>query len=182
MATQWRQSTRQPPRKPVGWHVLVSFVVSFSYVRSRSARATQDKQPKSRTLLNQRRRTPTELESVLEPAVAHYRHHRPYTRRACGCGQPPNSRHTPRSRANVNTSRVYLQVRDIFSCVPVDRRTGVVERVTRSTNATYHPPDNGYTERSFRIGGRARRLTDAAVGRVEPAGRDLQVGAQRSSM
>ena len=46
-------------------HVLVSFVVSFNYVQSRSAHTTQDGQPRSQTLLNPGGRVPTDLESVL---------------------------------------------------------------------------------------------------------------------
>jgi hypothetical protein len=65
---------------------LVSFLVSFSYVRNRSARTTEDGQLRSRTLLTFAGLSPTDLESVLEPAVAHDWHHRPHTRRACGPG------------------------------------------------------------------------------------------------
>ena len=44
---------------------LVSLLVSFSYVQRRSAYTTQDRQPRSRTLLNPSGRIPTDLESVL---------------------------------------------------------------------------------------------------------------------
>ena len=44
---------------------LVSFVVSFSYVRRRSARTTEDGQPRSRTLLNRGEPRRADLESVL---------------------------------------------------------------------------------------------------------------------
>jgi hypothetical protein len=43
------------------WQVLVS----FSYVRRRSAPTTLNKQPRSRTLLNRGEPRPTDLESVL---------------------------------------------------------------------------------------------------------------------
>src|SRR6266566_2246992 len=63
---------------------LVSFLVSFSYVRRRSARTTQDRQPRSRTLLNRSDPSRADLESVLETVAAHDRHRRPHKRRACG--------------------------------------------------------------------------------------------------
>jgi hypothetical protein len=44
---------------------LVSFLVSFAYVRNRSTRITEDGQPRSQTLLNRDGRMPTDLESVL---------------------------------------------------------------------------------------------------------------------
>src|SRR6516164_7147004 len=63
------QSTRQPSRTVAGWPVVVSFVVSFSYVRRRPARTTQNRQPRSRTLLTYPGLSPTDLESVLVAAL-----------------------------------------------------------------------------------------------------------------
>jgi hypothetical protein len=70
MATQRRQATRQPSQTPTGWHVLVSFAVSFSYVRRRSAHTTQNRQPRSRTLLTYDGLSPADLESMLRIPLA----------------------------------------------------------------------------------------------------------------
>src|SRR6516164_8077366 len=64
------QSTRQPSRTVAGWPVVVSFVVSFSYVRRRPARTTRNRQPRSRTLLTYPGLSPTDLESVRGLLVA----------------------------------------------------------------------------------------------------------------
>ena len=69
MATRRRQTTRQPSQTPTSWHVLVSFAVSFSYVRRRSAHTTQNRQPRSRTLLTYDGLSPADLESVLGQAI-----------------------------------------------------------------------------------------------------------------
>jgi hypothetical protein len=66
---------------------LVSFLVSFARVRNRSARTIEIRQSRSRTLLTFAGLSRADLESVLEPAVAHDWHHRPHTRRACGPGR-----------------------------------------------------------------------------------------------
>jgi hypothetical protein len=50
-------------------HLVVSFAVSFTYVLGRSVRTTQDREPRSRTLLNRGRPRPTDLESVLAAIV-----------------------------------------------------------------------------------------------------------------
>lgn len=50
---------------PQTGQALVSFLVSFVYVRNRSARITEDGQLRSQTLLNRSERIPTDLESVL---------------------------------------------------------------------------------------------------------------------
>ena len=63
------QSTRQPSRTVAGWPVVVSFVVSFSYVRRRPARTTQFRQPRSRSLLTYPGLSPTDLESVSKAPV-----------------------------------------------------------------------------------------------------------------
>ena len=68
ISTSGRSQPASYRRTPADWHVLVSFLVSFIYVRNRSARITEDGQPRSRTLLNRGGRTPTDLESVLKPA------------------------------------------------------------------------------------------------------------------
>ena len=47
------------------WQALVSFLVSFVYVRNRSARTTEDRQPRSRTLLTFAGLSGADLESVL---------------------------------------------------------------------------------------------------------------------
>src|SRR5579875_269581 len=56
-----QRSTATPPT----WRRLVSFAVSFSYVRTRPARTAYNGQPKSRTLLSYAEPSPTDLESVL---------------------------------------------------------------------------------------------------------------------
>jgi hypothetical protein len=49
---------------------LVSFVVSFSYVRNRSARTTEDGQPRSRTVATYAVPSRADLESVLAGKTA----------------------------------------------------------------------------------------------------------------
>ena len=55
---------------------LVSFVVSFSYVRNRWLRTTKDRQPKSKTLMTCAGLRPTDLESVLGAMRRTGREHR----------------------------------------------------------------------------------------------------------
>ena len=69
-------------RRPGDWSV--SFLVSFIYVRGRSAYNPWHRQPRPQTLLNYDGRIPTDLESVLEAVAAHDWHRRPRKRRACG--------------------------------------------------------------------------------------------------
>ena len=40
-------NSRWPSRTPTGWHVLVSLIVSFSYVQRPSAHTTKNRQPRS---------------------------------------------------------------------------------------------------------------------------------------
>ena len=60
-ATAWRDGGGPDYRKTL----LVPFLVSFSYVLRHPARTTQNRRPRSRTLLTDAERRPTNLESVL---------------------------------------------------------------------------------------------------------------------
>ena len=77
-----------------GWRVLVSFIVSFSYVRRHPAHTTRDRQPRSRTLLNYGEPKPTDLESVLGASPRGFesrilRHADQVQRALCGVLQRP---------------------------------------------------------------------------------------------
>ena len=87
------RSGRQPASLPSrsvkhqrAGQALVSFLVSFSYVRPGSPGHSRPCRRRSQTVTTRGEHGPTDLESVLEPAVTHDRHHRPHTRRACGPG------------------------------------------------------------------------------------------------
>ena len=64
-ATGSRQDPVAIVNDPQTGQALVSFLVSFVYVRNRSARITEDGRLRSQTLLNRSERIPTDLESVL---------------------------------------------------------------------------------------------------------------------
>src|SRR5262245_14745183 len=59
-------------------------LVSLIYVLRCSAHTIYNERSRLHTVLNYSGPWRADLESVLEPEVAHDRHHRPHTRRACG--------------------------------------------------------------------------------------------------
>jgi hypothetical protein len=80
--TAWRPCEGSSARPYGRVSVPVSDLVPFTEVQRRPPLTLSPPTCRSRTVVNMPERNPADLESVLEPAVAHDRHHRPHTRRA----------------------------------------------------------------------------------------------------
>jgi len=74
--------------RPYSVRSVVSFPVSFSHVLSGTPGHSWPCHHRSQTATTYGEHEPTDLERVLEPAVAHDLHHRPRTRRTCGPAGP----------------------------------------------------------------------------------------------